>query len=244
MASFFLWWVLRGFVAMSLLLPSHPVFREFAPCPKDHCSYLPLISNPPVVVINSIQLAARDKGLIRYAFGEVINQSNLPVYNVVVQVTFHYFENSGYDRSLTNTTFLTATLPGQANAFEVSSLARDVVLSDSKVVSWDITPTLSLANLTVVNSRAYTVSVEGQFGFPNFATIVTGTLRNDTSNTLKDVQVYVWNVTTTLSSRQVISQVSAGATAAVSATLFDSIGYYGPNPNDTIRIVAQGVISP
>ncbi|NJM41734.1 MAG: hypothetical protein HC853_13725 [Anaerolineae bacterium] len=199
---------------------------------------------PPVVAINKIRFGKYGRADQGYAFGEVINNSNSPVYNVVVQVTYHYFAGTGYDRNLTNTTFLTATLPGQANAFVVNALDRDVILSDSKVLSWDITPTLSLANLTVVASHAYTVPVDGSTGFPNFTTIVTGTLRNDTSNTLKDVQVYVWNVTTALSSRQVVSQVSAGATVSFSTDLFNTIGWFGPDPNDTIRIVAQGVISP
>ncbi|NJM41733.1 MAG: hypothetical protein HC853_13720 [Anaerolineae bacterium] len=235
---------MRGFVVLVLLVQSPFLSRSSAPCLQKYCIYLPVTNKPLVVTINQIQFGKFDKYGTEYAFGEVINNSNSPVYNVVVQVTFHYFTGSGYDLSFTNTTFLTATLPGQANAFRVDPLDGGKILSDAKVLSWSITPTVSFADLTVVASNVYTLPIDGPFGEPNFYTVVTSTLRNDTNSTLKDVQVYVWNVNTTLNSRQVISIVSPGATIVFSTSLFNSSLWSGVSPNDTIRIVAQGIVSP
>jgi hypothetical protein len=225
---------LRSFVAMVLVLQPHPAFRSSVLCPQEHCVYLPVTSNPPVVTINEIQ-SSFNKGGGGFTFGEVINNSNSPVYNVIVQVGFYNLPGVGY----TNTTLLTATLPGQVNLFTINHIAPHSFVSDSKVLSWDITPTVSYSNLTVVASHAYTVPLDDPTGERDFYAVVTGTLRNDTSKTLKDMQIYVWNVAKTVSNRQTTLPVAPGATVTFSAALGAEV-----LPTDTIRIVAQGVVSP
>jgi hypothetical protein len=234
MAHAFLLHILRGFISITLLLRSYSVSTASTPCPQSYCIYLPVTSIPATVSINEIRYGSGGK-YTRELMGDVINNSNFLVYNVVVQATFN--TDSGLQ---TNSlmTFLSATLPGQYNGFTFESPSRNAFIS-ATVLSWSITPTVSYSNLTVVASHAYTVPLDDPTGERDFYAVVTGTLRNDTSKTLKDMQIYVWNVAKTVSNRQTILPVAPGATVTFSAALGAEV-----LPTDTIRIVAQGVVSP
>ncbi len=227
----FLMHMLRNLTATVLLLQPHAFSNAAIACSEPQCVYLPIISNSLVITINEIKGWGGKYGRSG-AFGEVINNSNFPVYNVVVQATF--IGLSGIPQSSTNTTFLTATLPGQANPFSIASPDAYGALVASKVLSWDITPTISLSNLTVVTLSNYLEPSNPPIYRP-----VTGTLRNDTNTTLKDIQLYVWNVKSVGWDGQVISRVSPGDTVTFSAAFGQ-----GVPPTDTIHIVAQGVVSP
>ncbi len=229
---------LRTLMAIAVLLQPHNAFDTSVLCPKPHCVYLPVMNNPIPVTAKALRTLGGGKFGSGPAFGEVVNNSYSPVYNVVVQVTFVNVLNLDVS-SFTNTTLLTATFPGQVNPFIVSHKGGFVQISDTKVLSWDITPTVTLSNLTVVASHAYTVPYAAPIGYPTFYVIVTGTLRNDTGRTLKDGHIYVWNVNPASIDHKTISQVAPGAMVTFTAGLIE-----GVLPTDTIHIVAQGVVSP
>ncbi len=235
--------ILRNLIVIVLLLQPHALSNAGTLCSETHCVYLPITSNPsPPVAISLVKF--RSKIYERSLTGEIINISDYTIYNVQIQATFGIYNpfTGVYEGSHTDIipTVLTATLPGQTNVFFYLTGSKSTwILSTTKVVSWDIASTSSFTNLAITASHIYTFPFDYVDGQYVIYSIVTGTLRNDTGNTIKNVQVYAWNVEKTVGGRQTISQVAPGATVAFSTTLAEEL-----TPTDTIRIVAQGIVSP
>jgi hypothetical protein len=84
-------------------------------CSQPNCIYLPAVFVPPPAHVTAVYFTRDRPGNI-LAQGEVINTTANPLYDVVVEARL-YDETNQLIRTISGTTVLSATLPGQVSPF-------------------------------------------------------------------------------------------------------------------------------
>lgn len=142
--------------------------------------YLPLIAVPPQVHLEHI-VSLTNRGNLSYAEGEVINDTNHPLYNVTIEATFM---TNGDTKQIATTTAITAfpaTLPGQRNAFQTDQFGGNGTIWSflhADITSWKLTSDHDYRAVTVIRKEP---CAEGFYWCIE--------LRNDYSRTLKDITI-------------------------------------------------------
>jgi hypothetical protein len=194
-------------------------------CSQPPCHYLPFVATRPPVHVNSVYQVPSRGGYTR-AVGDIINTASYPVYDVTLAADFYAF--SGYQYTVTGTTALSVTFPGQLNPYHLSwEYGRGPTnFINVRVVSWSLTSTLTYQPLTVVSTAT------APFGK------VFATLRNDSPYTLTDVRAVAWvgNQSSGIHAASLAGSVPPSATVMFTSTIQPA--------SQTFQIAAQGVVSP
>jgi len=222
-------------VALALLLNGSGFSASAAAdCTAPECVYLPLLSKPmPVRVFETKRYLSRE-GTLRVT-GEVVTTSDRPVYEVVVEV--RVYDHAGHLLgSSRRATALTATLPGQLNPFDVTTNVDDSWLIGSYEaipIHWSLDSEQVYRSATAVITGA-----EVDYG----GTWVYAEARNDESQPLADVNAVVWSLDqndySPMDPQPVDACLAPGETVAFTRFL------YGVYDISTIKVAAQGVLSP
>ena len=230
---------------VSLLLALALLFQlqansAVAACPQVQCLYFPHLARSEPVRINSVNFGNPGRSQLFTIIGDIINTSTVPVYGVTLRATI-LDPSRKISETVTRTTELSATFPGQLNSFGLS-IGYPVgqlgsTFTELAIVSWTTTSTQQLRNATIVSTQVY--STPG----PSFYiyTIVAGTLRNDTGFTLRNIEVRVWSTALLeLGSSRPIDSLAPDQSSSFSVLL----GNYSPTRLNTFKVVAQGIVSP
>jgi hypothetical protein len=194
-------------------------------CPAENCSYLPLIGNPPAVVVYELDHSTTRAGTFRFT-GDVL--ASKPVYDVVVVVRDLW---SGFEVS--EPVVLKASLPGQLNPFDIVT-NEDSYFNPSleaRVIDWKTESEQIYRNATIVS-----VSYEGDYTGMN----VTAEIRNDEAKPLLDVKGVIWSTEQFYG----IVAVDLADSLAPGETLIFRGFVKGTNNIPSIHVSVQGILQP
>jgi hypothetical protein len=205
-------------------------------CSQPACIYLPAVFVPPPAHVTEVYFT-RDRSGNILAQGEVINTTANPLYDVVVEARL-YDETNQLIRTVSGTTVLSATLPGQVSPFNFYtglSIGEPPYAAriEASIIEWNESSPQTYRPATVVQVRTET-------DIPDVSVKVYADIRNDESVSLTNVRVVAWsfpqngrNIPVT-----VPGQLMPGATTTI--TTWVTYGY----DNNAIKIVAQGIAAP
>jgi hypothetical protein len=151
--------------------------------------YLPIVSKPPPVYIAAVAPASYRDGTLAVQ-GEVVNFTNTPVYDVMIEGRF-YDANGQLRYTVTGTTILTATLRGQLNPFELTagraSSYPTPFRSEARIISWRQGSDEGYRPATVISIRTQ----------PSYISAILDIyidIRNDEGTPLTEVRVSAWSL--------------------------------------------------
>lgn len=178
-----------GLLLALCVLPSPGIAGPSATCSHPSCLYLPVVSTGSPVELSEIT-TARDRAGTVFVQGEVINLTNIPADNVIIEALVCCRENNS-TYTVTQRTFLPAVLPGQPNVFQIpfGYLFGDPVpqLLDTRIISWSRSGAQNYRALTVENIRTDPNNSDG-------IVYVTAEIRNGETVPLTDVVAIAWSL--------------------------------------------------
>ncbi len=229
--------VLHLAASVSLFLfPIHGLGKSNTDCSNAFCFYLPTLSLSPSLVITLSKLSSTSFPTRAVIVGELVNTSNRTIVNAQVRARF-YGRSNELLGTMTNTTYISATLPHQLNLFSIST---ENILDNAEfdrfetdIASWQSVTTSIYANATVVTTTQY-LNYE-----PIAPLSVTSQLRNDNAVNLHNIRLHIWSVSFAGPgySLSFVDNITASEALTVSVRM------RGVVTND-LRVVAQGILSP
>ena len=220
-------------VALVLLLnTSNSGEAAGSTCSAVACAYLPVVYNPIPVRVSAIIKRVTYEDTFRF-LGEVLATTDRPVYEVIVEVRV-YDLGGGLLGTCSSSPVLAATLPGQSNPFECGINVPYVSST------YEAFPThWSLESEQVYRpATAVITGMEDMY----YGTWVYAEARNDESQPLADVNAVVWSLDqndySPMDPQPVDACLAPGETVAFTRFL------YGVYDISTIKVLAQGVLSP
>ena len=231
---------LRGFLfslaitLCFLIFASDHLIQAGGDCPNTYCLYLPFTSSPAPVRIIQYHTSNYYGDVLRVT-GEITNTTNIPVYEVVIEIRA-YDDANQLIGTFSGTPVFTSTLPGQLNPF-------DFVTNFSTWAVYNIT--FDVTNWSFNSNQIYaapTIVMTDTLFTPNI-TYVTTTIRNDNAQSLINVRGDAWSLKQWNS---IYPQLVTDYLAPGETVTFNSMVYvpYFPTLPPTIRVAVQGVVEP
>lgn len=203
-------------------------------CPDNYCLYLPYVNSPKPVKIMQTKATRSISGQFR-VIGNVATTLDLPVEEVILELK-GYDLRTGLLGVITGTTVLTATLPGQLNPFDMNTPfdAGEVYSYSVEVVGWNSNPDTILCAPTLV-------ATDTHWSFTGIDVVTT--IRNDSPQTLSNVQSIAWALDTAsgLSLIPVTDSLLPGETMTFASFVY---GYYPLGYIPPIWVAVQGITEP